>query len=114
VTPSSLGKKYVGRANNVARSFHSLTLDERDSVGILRMRVVAAEEGDTIEGISRRYAAGVSPNLVAVVNDLYVDEPLADGQLVKVAVAEPYVPAPKPKPGEEEAAEEPRPRSAVR
>jgi len=58
------------------------------------MRVVAAEEGDTIEGISRRYAAGVSPNLVAVVNDLYVDEPLADGQLVEVPVAEPYVPPP--------------------
>jgi predicted Zn-dependent protease len=96
LTPSSSKKKYVGRANNVARSFHSLTLDERESVGILRMRVVAAEEGDTIEGLSRRYAAGVSPNLVAVVNDLYVDEALANGQLVKVAVAEPYVPSPKP------------------
>ncbi|MBW2272629.1 MAG: M48 family metalloprotease [Deltaproteobacteria bacterium] len=102
LTPSSLKKKYVGRASNVARSFHSLTLDERESVGILRLRLVAAEEGDTIEGLSRRYAAGVSPNLVAVVNALYVDQPLAEGQLVKVAVAEPYVPAPKPKPGEEE------------
>ena len=37
-----------------------------------------------------------------MLNDLSYDESLAEGQLVKLVVAEPYVPAPKPEPGEGE------------
>jgi predicted Zn-dependent protease len=77
---------------SVARSFQELTPDLRDSVRETRLRIVAAQPGESLEALSRRTGNEWDLQRTAIMNDVFADAPLASGQLVKVAVSQRYEP----------------------
>ena len=98
IAPPGIAQKYLGRAQNTARSFRSLTAEERASIRERRLRAVEAREGETVVELSKRSSNGLGPYLTAVANDLDERAPLRAGTLVKIAHEEPYASRPT-KPG---------------
>lgn len=73
-----------------AASFRPLTAAERASIKETRIRLVRARAGETIDALASRANSAWRKEEVAVANGLAVGTPLAEGQLIKVTVAEPY------------------------
>jgi len=73
-----------------ALSFRSLTPAERASITETRLRVVAAREGETLAQLSRRTQDQWKPETTAVVNEIQPGTSLKQGQLIKIAVRQPY------------------------
>jgi predicted Zn-dependent protease len=73
-----------------AASFRPLTAAERAGIKETRIRLVKARAGETIDALARRTSSAWSKEEVAVANELPVGGPLAEGQLIKVTIAEPY------------------------
>jgi predicted Zn-dependent protease len=73
-------------------SFRPLTTVERAGVTEKRLRLVKARRGETIDALARRTRSAWSNEEIAVANGLSVGTALAEGQVIKVAVAEPYKP----------------------
>jgi len=74
-------------------SLRPLVPEERANVRVLRLRIVPAQAGETLEAFSKRTNNSFNPALTAVLNDLD-NKPLAAGQLLKIARREPYQPKP--------------------
>ncbi len=83
-------RKYRGLFRKFASSFRPLTQQEIERITELRLRLGVAREGETLGELTRRTENEWDPNWTAVVNDLFVSEPLQAGQQVKIAVREPY------------------------
>jgi predicted Zn-dependent protease len=77
---------------NVPRSFRPLRRDEREKIREMRMRIAVAREGESLSDLSKRTANRWDIQYTAVVNDLFTDDTLEAGQLVKIAIAEDYRP----------------------
>jgi predicted Zn-dependent protease len=92
VAPGGPFRRYQGLFRNVARSFRPLDEAERASIRTTRMRVMAAREGETLSEVGARTGNAWNINETAVANALFVDSVLEPGQLVKVAIEEPYRP----------------------
>jgi predicted Zn-dependent protease len=73
-----------------ASSFRPLTAAERAGVKENRLRLVRARAGETIDALAARTHSAWSKEEIAVANGLAVGATLAEGQLMKVTVAEPY------------------------
>lgn len=81
---------------NVARSFRPLNPRERGSIRETRLRVVPALANEDLGTLSARMKNQWNLQETAVVNGLFADDELAPGQLVKIAVSQPYKrPAPR-------------------
>ncbi|MCZ6783115.1 MAG: hypothetical protein O7G30_07360, partial [Proteobacteria bacterium] len=91
-TPAAAAAEYVGRTRNVARSFRPLSEAERTSFEIVRLRVVEAEAGEDLAALSARTGNSWDEGRTAVLNGLFHDARFEEGQLVKIARAEPYLP----------------------
>jgi predicted Zn-dependent protease len=78
----------------VAQSFHPLTDAERAEIHQDRLRIASAREGEQLEALGARTHNQWSVERTAVTNGIEVGTGLAAGQLVKIAVAEPYVARP--------------------
>lgn len=91
-TPAAAAAEYVGRTRNVARSFRPLSEADRTSFEILRLRVVEAEAGEDLAALSARTGNSWDEGRTAVLNGLFHDARFEEGQLVKIARAEPYLP----------------------
>ncbi len=89
VSPTS---RYDAAFLNTARSFRPLTPEQRDAIEELRLRVAIAREGETLGDLSRRTGNRWNVQQTAIMNDLFANQTLDEGQLVKVALAEPYRP----------------------
>jgi predicted Zn-dependent protease len=76
--------------DSVANSFRPLTQAERSGVKEKRLRLVKARAGETPETLAARAHAAWKADEVAVANGLAAGHTFADGQLVKIAVLEPY------------------------
>ena len=76
----------------VARSFAPLDATQRASVREVRLRLRAARAGEDFEGFGRRAASVWASPELAVANGLPEDAVLRDGQLLKVAIPQPYRP----------------------
>ena len=74
----------------VTQSFRPLTQEERNNIREKRLRLVKAQSGETLSGLVARSHSAWKPNQVAVANGLTGSEPLLDGQMIKIAVEEPY------------------------
>jgi predicted Zn-dependent protease len=94
--PTSRADRYFGRARAMARSFRSITDDERASIRVERLRLATARDDEDLAALSRRTDNAWDPARTAVMNGMVPDSRLEGGQLVKIAVSEPYVPPPKP------------------
>ncbi len=92
--PSEKFRRYEGVFRSFARSFRPLLEEERSQIYDLRLRIAVAQEGEDLAALTRRTENEWDLNWTAVVNDLFVEQPLSEGQLVKIAVKEPYHPAP--------------------
>src|SRR5262245_8713725 len=75
-----------------ASSFRPLTAAERTGIKEKRIRLVKARAGETIDALARRTRSAWSTEEIAVANGLGVGATLTEGQVVKVALAEPYKP----------------------
>ena len=64
---------------------------ELSAVTVRRLRLAAAQQGESLEALSSRVGNVWSVDLAALVNDLPRQAPLVGGQLLKVAKSEPYV-----------------------
>ena len=65
---------------------------ERDSIAELRLAVVSARRGETLEALGRRTRNAWSPEKTAVANGLEPGVRLSRGQAVKIVIAHPYRP----------------------
>jgi predicted Zn-dependent protease len=75
-----------------ASSFRPLTAAERASITEKRLRLVKARAGETIAVLASRTNSAWSKEEIAVANGLAVGAPIAEGQVIKVTIAEPYEP----------------------
>jgi predicted Zn-dependent protease len=75
-----------------ASSFRPLTAAERAGITEKRLRLVKARAGETIDTLARRTHSAWSNEEIAVANSLAVGTALTEGQVIKVALAEPYKP----------------------
>jgi predicted Zn-dependent protease len=74
-------------------SFRRLTAAERGGFREQRLRLVKARRGESIASLmARAGSSGWSPAMASVANGLTDGATLADGQVVKVPIAEPYRP----------------------
>jgi predicted Zn-dependent protease len=75
-------------------SFRPLTASERDSITEKRIRLVKAQAGETLQALAARSRSAWKPEEIAVANGLKTSVSLEQGQLLKVAVTEPYAARP--------------------
>ena len=94
VTPPRSADKYMGRGRASVRSFGPITLKERQAVVVTRLRVVPAVAGESLSELSKRSGNDYGIQETAVLNGLFADARLSEGQLVKIARSQPYVSKP--------------------
>ncbi len=87
-----------GRLLSTARSFRPLNDQERRSVVATRLRVVTAQEGESLEALGKRTRNAMPPLPTATLNGLFTDHVFEGGESVKIAVVSPYVPSDPPEP----------------
>jgi predicted Zn-dependent protease len=94
--PGAFGR-YESTYGNFVRSFRPLQPELRKSVRETRLRLAVARGGETIADLSRRSGNEWDIQTTAVMNDLFANQPLEAGQLVKIAVSRPYEPSAAPR-----------------
>jgi predicted Zn-dependent protease len=83
-------ERYRPVIRKAAQSFRPLTSAERASIRETRLRIVSARANETLARLSGRSGNVWDLNLTAVINGIRVDQPLKKGQLIKIAVEQPY------------------------
>jgi predicted Zn-dependent protease len=83
-------ERYRPVLRETAFSFRPLSTKEKDSILETRLRVVEALPGETLQELSVRTSNFWSAYHTSVVNGLEEDQVLKEGQLVKVAISQPY------------------------
>ena len=74
----------------VVQSFRPLSPEERNAIREKRLRLVKAQAGETVEALAARSKSAWKAGQVAVANDLETSDVLKEGQVIKIAVEEPY------------------------
>lgn len=90
VAPAPAFGGYRGRAAATVRSLRPLKEEERSGIRVMRLCSIRAEEGESLEEISRRARNELDLQRTAVMNGLFTETRLRKGQLLKVARTEPY------------------------
>jgi len=96
VAPAPAFGGYRGRAAATLRSLRPLKEEERSGIRVMRLWSIRAEEGESLEEISRRARNELDLQRTAVMNGLFTETRLRKGQLLKVARTEPYRSPEKP------------------
>jgi predicted Zn-dependent protease len=78
--------------DEAAQSFRPLTPAERSKITEKHLRLVTARAAETIEALATRTGSNWPAKEIAVANGLETDVGLQEGQLIKIAVAERYLP----------------------
>jgi predicted Zn-dependent protease len=89
-TPGGGLPKYDGILRSFARGFRPLRDEDREQIDELRVRIVEARAGETLEQLSERTGNAWDLNEIAVANALFVGQALEEGRLVKIARREAY------------------------
>jgi predicted Zn-dependent protease len=84
--------RYEGVFQSVARSFRPLTPELRASIHETRLRIVAAQPGESLRALSERTGNQWDLQRTALMNDMFATERPSPGQPMKVAVREEYHP----------------------
>ncbi len=90
-TPSTAFLKYQGSFRAAARSFRPLTASDRLRISGNRLRLVRAIEGESLFELSERTGNVWPIQKTAVMNNVFSEVELSEGQLIKIAKPEPYV-----------------------
>jgi predicted Zn-dependent protease len=83
-------ERYWPLIKGSTRSFRPLTTQEKASIEEMRLRVVPALAGETFEQLSKRTQNAWDIKITAIINGLDADRKLEQGQLIKIAVLQPY------------------------
>jgi hypothetical protein len=83
-------RQTLDRGRQMARSLRALSAEDRASIQVDRLKLVRARAGETIPELSKRTGNAYDVHRTAIANDLEVTSRLAEGQLVKIGVREPY------------------------
>lgn len=92
LAPDRKFNQYKPVFDSVANSFRPLTPAERAGIKEKRLRLVKARAGETPETLAERVHSAWKADQIAVANGLAAGQTFAEGQVVKIAVAEPYEP----------------------
>ncbi len=92
VAPIRVSREYMGRARVTARSFRALTPTERHSVVEERLALAEAIRGETLADLSSRTDNAWDDQRIAILNGLPAGHVFEGGELVKIAIAKPYLP----------------------
>ena len=76
----------------VAESFASLDANQRAGIRETRLRLRTAHAGESLAAFGRRTASAWAPRELAAANGLPEDAVLREGELLKVAISQPYRP----------------------
>jgi predicted Zn-dependent protease len=76
--------------HRVTQTFRSLSPEERSTIREHRIRLVKARGGESVRALAVRTDSVWSPEQTAVANNLTDYDPLREGQVVKIVLAEPY------------------------
>ena len=83
-------ESYRATLREVALSFRPLISDERASIKETRLRIVSARANESLVHLSERTRNVWDPKTTSVINGINQDQPLKEGQLIKIAVLQPY------------------------
>ena len=83
-------ERYRPTLREAALSFRPLTSEERASIKETRLRIVSARANETLDQLSQRTRNVWDPKTTSVINGINPDQPLKEGQLIKIAVLQPY------------------------
>jgi predicted Zn-dependent protease len=84
---------FVPHFERSAKSFRTLTNEERNSIRERRLHVVSARGGEALAALAERSGNVWKLEQVALANGIEANARLAAGQRIKLAVERPYVPA---------------------
>ncbi len=93
ITGLSFSRHHEGVFINAARTFRPITERELRQIKETRVRIVEAQEGETLASLARRVKNQWNVNSTAVMNGVHTTQRLDPGFPVKVARAELYKPA---------------------
>ena len=85
--------RYEGRGRAVARSFRPLTDSEKARFKVIRLQFVEGRGGESLGALSARTANELDLATTAVLNDLFVNSRVEEGQWIKIGRAKTYIPA---------------------
>jgi len=86
-------ERALARGDVFARSFRPLTPADRASIRVRRLRLATAHAGESLADFSHRAGNDWDTQLTAIANGLFASARLSEGQLLKIAVIEPYAPS---------------------
>jgi predicted Zn-dependent protease len=81
---------YRTTIRETALSFRPLTSQERSSIRETRLRIVSARSNESLAQLSKRTGNLWDNKTTGVVNGIDASQPLKKGQLIKIAVSQPY------------------------
>jgi predicted Zn-dependent protease len=90
-TRPDTSNEFAKAFRTTAQAFRAPTPAELSRLRETRLRLARGRGGETLEELVARTRSAWKPEMVAVANGLAVSSRLAEGQLVKIAVSEPYV-----------------------
>lgn len=83
--------QYRPMLKETALSLRPLTVEERNAITSLRLRIVAANAGETLAELGERTGNAWKPDYTAMINNIPIDQKLQAGELIKIARREKYV-----------------------
>jgi predicted Zn-dependent protease len=92
LAPIRLVPQYQVAFDSIAGSFRPLENDERLGIKQTQLRVAAADDGESLADIIARQHSSWKLDMTAIANALSGNERLVHGQLIKLALDEPYMP----------------------
>jgi len=95
--PSMRADDTLGTTLSTARSFAPLSDEDRRSIRSTHLHVVTARSGEDLVALGQRTGNAWDPTTTAVYNGVFSDHRFAGGELVKIALAEPYAPGRAPR-----------------
>lgn len=90
MVPGGYSDAHRATIGETVESFRPITGEERSRIRELRLRLHEARGGESLEAFGRRVGNAWSPEQTAVANGIAPGASLAEGQLLKVAIREPY------------------------
>ena len=90
VAPSAAARTYTGRMLSTMRSFRPLTEEQRAKITGMRIHLVTARAGETLEELGHRSGTAWNISTSAAYNGLFTTHRFEGGELVKTTRIEPY------------------------
>jgi predicted Zn-dependent protease len=92
ISPVKNFNDYQTAFSETAQSFRPLTDSDSSRIKEARLRIVRAQDGETLSSLTRRVKSNWTPEKTAIANGIQPDDRLKEGHPVKVSIQQPYRP----------------------